>query len=215
MQKYRSIVITLPTDDAASTSDIAFMQRLGDLRERFPTWSIRGITHRNMGLFPERPRKQTKRSNAIPTDHVHGRADLRDTQVTATPQFMSDVDDDVPSLESTGNVIGAAPCDVQVGLQVRLVNPPYEGSTGHVTRVRDENRFQVTLHGSGVSWWCTSDDVVVIALPNKDGSDEPGGVSPEEVTVDISTLKRVKNLEERNRQLELELEQLRTQQQKT
>jgi hypothetical protein len=185
MAVHRSIVITFATDDPAVRSDIDFHRKLTDMRERYPTWSIRGITHERERLIPEKPRGLTGGETPpqpLPKERVSASRSPRDGDLEQ---------DDLHSDDSTGNVVGEAPREVKPGLRVRVMVPPYNGKKGVVGVVRDENRFQVAIDGSGV-WWCASDEVVV----DREDSEEPA--------VSLSTLELMGELRRANHALEVE-----------
>jgi hypothetical protein len=203
MTTHRSIVITFGKDDPVVRSDIDFHRKLTDMRERYPTWSIRGITHERERLIPEKPRSSAHAPDEERTSLLllpRGKAaTYGDMQDGASHGDMQD-GDDMRSDDSTGNVVGEAPQEVKPGLRVRVMVPPYNGRRGVVVSVRDENRFQVSVgdgDGSCTSWWCSSDDVVV----DRADSEEPA--------VSLSTLELMSELRRANAALEQEASRYR------
>ena len=192
----RSIVITFDKDDPTVASDIQFLQRLNDLRERYPSWCIQGVVHPDGrgAVIPKRPQQNSEGGGgdggiaAWVESAVQQASNIR----TATPSKRVNADDqsDQSSIVSDGNVIGEPPRDVFEGLTVTFIVPPYEGSVGKVSLVSGE-RFRVTTT-TGSTWWCTKDDVVVAAL----GTDESGD------SVAVSTMELNRMLQERVKELE-------------
>ena len=195
MSTHRSIVITFGKDDPVVRSDIDFHRKLTDMRERYPTWSIRGITHERERLIPEKPRSTNVLQSSVPGEDGAYIAKATDDDALNAAECGSQ---DLHSDDSTGNVVGEPPREVKVGLLVRVMIPPYDGKRGTVVSVRDENRFQVLI-GEGVSWWCSCDDVVV-----------DRNRSEEEPAVSLSTLELMDELRRKNAQLELETARYRS-----
>lgn len=215
----RSIVITFHKDDPTVATDIQFFQRLNDLRERYPTWSIQGVVHSDDrgAVLPKRPQ-----NNNVATVGGGGDGEAAitawmvdtpsDPTMDATPTSKKKkkdrlayhperervVDDETDSLESDGNVIGEPPRDVVEGLRVTFVVPPYEGNTGKVSLVEGE-RFRVTMP-SGSTWWCTRDDVIVAA---------EGGDHSQDDSVAVTTMELNRKLQSRVKELEEQLSRLR------
>jgi hypothetical protein len=197
---HRSIVITFGRDDPVVRSDLDFHRKLTDMRERYPSWSIRGITHDRERLIPEKPRAGTlPLGGGDCSDQV--RPEPLGASSPGLPEERDELQDtscvdDLRSDDSTGNVVGQAPQEVRVGLRVRLMVAPYSGRSGVVVAVRNENRFQVSIvddsvrelgstgGGSACTWWCSSDDVVVDRPES--GIDEPAvSLSTLELMVEV------------------------------
>ena len=195
MAAHRSIVITFAKDDPVVRSDIDFHRKLTDMRERYPTWSIRGITHDRERLIPEKPRSPDmaqRLPNGGEGREVRVVKPLHEEELTLVETGSQDLHSD----DSTGNVVGEPPQEVKTGLCVRVMIPPYDGRRGTVISVRDENRFQVMV-GEGVSWWCSRDDVVV----DRSKSEEPA--------VSLSTLELMDDLRRQNSVLECDVARYR------
>lgn len=196
----RSILITLSEDDDSVSSNIRFMQRLEELRARYPSWHIRGIVHRDErpSFVPHKPHApapagQLEHEEVHPIEHV-----------PAPPVDQEDLEGSLHSADSDGNVVGHHPKDVSVGLRVQLQEAPYNGREGIVAEVR-EGRFRVELKGRtderASSWWCTPDEVITLPYSsNGDGFTNEAAV-PVNSLAYIAVLKsRIEELEQLLRQ---------------
>ncbi|CUI15194.1 Hypothetical protein, putative [Bodo saltans] len=197
----RSILITLDQDDGSVSSSIDFMRRLEELRLRYPSWSIRGIVHRDerLSFVPQKPTgitppraAQSPPVTALPTPHP--------SDDWAAASLGSD--------DSDGNVIGQPPRIIDIGLRVQLQEAPYQGRIGTVAEIQGE-RFRVEIprdDGAGVSpgngcfsWWCTSEDVVTLSSLAPSNFEATGATEQE---VPLSTLQYIRVLEARIEELE-------------
>lgn len=188
----RSIIITIPNNDPAITSNFEFAKKLADLRSLYPSWQIQGVIHgeERASFVPQKPR----RFPAL------GIAEMQDETAAATMKgdaididLAGDVRSDVSSstASSTGNVVGQLPRKLRRGVFVQRLVPPYDGKLACITDVKDENRFRVEIVEGGAKWWCTRDEVVVATGP-----------SVEEHAVRPSTI-------EENAELRRQIDQLR------
>lgn len=215
----RSIIITFEADDATISSDLAFLQKLNDLRERYPAWHIRGVVHGDGQslLVPTRPKSDggsaklaESQSDPPTSNQLVSQLDFNTKHHTSDDRFGASLEDveSEGSDESDGNVVGEHPRTLVVGLKVRMLCHPYEGCVGAVVDVKG-NRIKVQLAPPSVSsWWCVADEVVVVAVSE---SHLRRGEAP----VAKSTVEYISQLERKVAELEEEVGRLKSRQSAT
>lgn len=143
----RRLVIEFDDED----SDIAFAKRLGDLRARYPSWSVRTVSQ-----SPHCPAPPDAQPRPPPTTTV----DDFLAALPASPPRPLDTET-ASTCSSAGNVPGQPPQTVVVGMALRLRDPPHAGRLGTVAQIRNTDCFRVEL--GDASWWCTRDAAECVA----------------------------------------------------
>lgn len=228
-KRKKSIVITFSADDPMISSDLAFLQKLSDLRERYPSWHVRGIVHSDdkPSFIPQKPSASTTVASSATALFLEeeSKKNLHEVgQGVTMDQSEADYDDEddmsFKSDHSDGNVIGEHPRTLQKGLIVRMSTPPYADATGYVSEVKGE-RFKVTFFEDdeltrvgSKSWWCVAEDVVVVAinrdsLPTSHCAARDSLQRSHPMVEDRGLEQQNKELRQRVRELESELSRMR------
>lgn len=225
-RKVRSIIISFDEENDVIRSDLDFAKRLADMRAAYPTWHIRGVVHDgDLTFIPQRPRPPPSASpggadaSLPPSSPVAMFVSEQQQQQHQAQRHSIAVDanstgespSDISEASSAGNVPDRPPARVRRGLSVRLTVPPYAGRIGVVSEVKHSDRFRVVFADNSGGWWCSRDDVEVVATGGVTAANALADISSAtEVAVSPSTLEENRRLSARVAELESQLDALRS-----